>query len=99
MLSPRLFGTAGIPSVLFFAFQIAFWIVNGDVEAGRKHLFSNRRGFRNHSVQAAGAVILAGVFLLSMLVVNGNATWFLSGRIQRGGIFAEDGKTTQWGCL
>lgn len=78
LLAAPFFGTApGIPSVfLFFAFQIAFWIMNGMSKQGRKHLFSNRRGFRNHSVQAAGAVILAGVFLLSMLVVNGNATWF-----------------------
>lgn len=77
LLAFPLLGTdPGIPAVfLLFAFQIAFWAINGALYKKRNRLSGREQRPKSGKIKAA-AVLLSGVFLASLLAVQWNAAYF-----------------------
>ncbi|HIS68955.1 MAG TPA: transglutaminase domain-containing protein [Candidatus Gallacutalibacter stercoravium] len=77
LAAPFLGMDPGLTAVfLFFAFQVAFWVMNGAQRKGRRGLFGPVHPAKGAGGRAAVAAALVGVFFLSLLAVGQNAELF-----------------------
>lgn len=67
----------GIPAIfLFFAFQVAFWMMNGFSKKNQNYLSPHPSKGKKQRKNAVSVIMLSGVFLVSLFAVGWNAEWF-----------------------